>query len=86
MPLLRISSVECLAGHRLRLGLTDGSIVERDIGALLHGPVFDAIRGDPARFRQVRALHGALVFAGDDGDEVDLCPDTVIWGGLPPTA
>ena len=86
MRLLRISAVEPLGGYRLRLQLTDGSVVERDIGPLLQGPVFDRIRNDPYRFRQVRVSHGTIVFAGDDSDEVDLCPDAVIWGGLPPQA
>jgi hypothetical protein len=80
MPLLRIKQAVPLGGYRLRLTLTDGSIVERDVEALLAGPVFQAIRQDPALFRLVRADHGTVTWPG----EVDLCPDVVIWQGPPP--
>jgi hypothetical protein len=33
-----------LEGFRLRLWLTDSSVVERDVPALLTGPIFDAVR------------------------------------------
>ena len=83
---LRFAAVEPLDGFRLRLRLTDGSVVERDVGPLLRGPVFEQIRNDPSRFRNVRAEHGTVVFTGDDTGDVDLCPDTILWGGLPPKA
>jgi hypothetical protein len=80
MPLLRIKQAVALDGYRLRLTLTDGSIVERDVEALLTGPVFQAIRQDPVLFREVRADHGTVTWPG----EVDLCPDVLIWQGPPP--
>ena len=80
MPLLRIKQVVPLEGYRLRLTLTDGSIVERDVEGLLAGPVFQAIRQNPVLFRQVRAEHGTVTWPG----EVDLCPDVLIWQGPPP--
>lgn len=80
MSLLRIKQALPLDGYRLRLTLTDGSIVERDVESLLTGPVFQAIRQDPDLFRQVRAEHGTVTWPG----EVDLCPDMLIWQGPPP--
>ena len=75
----RISHVEPLGGHKLRLTLTTGDVIERDVSKYLVGPVFEAIRTDPAKFAQVRVDHGTLVWPGD----VDLCPDVVIHGGPP---
>jgi hypothetical protein len=62
------------------LELTNGTRVERDVGSLLRGPVFQHVRSDPEAFRQVRAEGGTVVWPGG----LDLCPDTVIWGGMPP--
>lgn len=78
--MLRIQQAVPLEGFRLRLTLTDGSVVERDVSELLVGPVFESIRKDPARFREVRAEEGAVVWPNG----ADLCPDVLIWGGPPP--
>ncbi len=56
MSFLRIKKAVPLKGYRLRLTLTDGSIVERDVEGLLAGPVFQAIRQNPVLFRQARAV------------------------------
>jgi hypothetical protein len=80
MILLRISAVEPLEGARVRLTLTDGAVIERDLSALLAGPLFREIREDTARFREVRVEAGGLAWPNG----ADLCPDAVIWGGLPP--
>jgi hypothetical protein len=80
MNFVRINNVAPLEGFRVRLTLTNGSLVERDLSGLLRGPVFEEIRGDPAAFRQVRAEHGTLVWPNG----ADLCPDVIIWGGPPP--
>jgi hypothetical protein len=80
MRLLRIRAVEALDGFRLRLTLTDGSIVERDVSALLIGPVFDSLKRDREQFRMARAEGGTVVWPNG----ADLCPDVLIWGGPPP--
>lgn len=80
MSLVRIRHVEALNGHRLRLGLTDGRVIERDVGPLFVGPVFEQIRSDPTLFAQAKVDHGTVVWPG----EVDLDPDVLIWGGPPP--
>jgi uncharacterized protein DUF2442 len=78
--MLRIKQATPLSGYQLRLTLSDGSVVERDVGPLLRGPVFEPIRRDPELFRQVQVERGTLCWPGD----VDLCPDTVLWDGPPP--
>lgn len=80
MALVRISAVKPLAGFSVQLRLTTGEEVERDLTHLLNGPIFETIRTDEARFRQVQVSEGTLVWPGG----ADLCPDMVIWGGLPP--
>lgn len=47
---------------------------------MLTGPVFAEIKGDQEKFRQVRVQGGTLVRPNG----ADLCPDVLIWGGLPP--
>jgi len=51
MPLLRIREVVPVEGFRLRLTLTDGSIVERDIIDLLVGSMLETLRNDAVAFR-----------------------------------
>ena len=80
MSLVRIATVTALAGHRLRLGLTDGNSIEREVGPLLEGAVFKEIREMPELFAQVEAQGGTVVWPNG----ADLCPDVLIWGGAPP--
>jgi len=80
MALLRIREVKALEGFKLRLSLSDGSVIERDVSRLLAGPVFEPIRKDPAVFAKVRAEGGTVVWPNG----ADLCPDVLIWGGAPP--
>ncbi|WP_425160044.1 DUF2442 domain-containing protein [Candidatus Binatus sp.] len=72
--------MKVLAGFKLSLALTDGSVIERDVSGLLVGPVFEAIRQNPAVFASVRVEGGTVVWPNG----ADLCPDVLIWGGVPP--
>ncbi len=47
---------------------------------MLKGAVFFEISSDDAHFREMRVEDGSLVWPNG----ADLCPDLVIWGGLPP--
>ena len=80
MTLVRIQEAAPLGGYRVRLRLTDGRVIERDLAEHLKGPVFADIRSGPERFRGFRVEAGTLVWPGS----ADLCPDVLIWGGLPP--
>jgi Protein of unknown function (DUF2442) len=79
---VHIQSVEPLPGYRLRLGLSDGRTVERDVSDLVPGP--DASPDnvfrpwlDPAYFARVQlADYGTVVWPNG----VDLDPDVLIWG------
>ncbi len=78
--MLRIRKAAPTTGHRVRLTLTNGDVVERDLGALLWGPAFESLRSDTNRFRELSVSGGTLVWPGD----LDFDPDTIIWGGPRP--
>ena len=77
--MLRVAAVHVLGGHRVLLDLTDGTRLERDIEPLLQGDVFAEIRSSEDAFAAVRVEGGTLVWPGG----ADLCPDMLIWGGMP---
>jgi hypothetical protein len=76
VALIRIAQARPLTGFGVELTLTSGQVIRRDLQ-----PVFDLIRADERFFRQLRVEGGTLVWP----DGADLCPDVLIWGGLPPT-
>lgn len=80
MPLLRIREVAPTEGFCLRLTLTDGAVVERDLTELLVGPVFEPLRSDLGNFRKVTVEAGTIVWPNG----ADLDPDVLIWGGPAP--
>ena len=78
--MLRISDVQALDGFKLRLTLTNGEVMERDVKALLRGTLFAPILRDPDLFRKVHVADGTVEWPNG----ADLCPDVLIWGGPPP--
>ncbi|MBX3302267.1 MAG: DUF2442 domain-containing protein [Nitrospira sp.] len=80
MAMLRIREAVAGEGFTLRLTLSNGAVVERDIADLLTGPVFEEVRTDPTILRQVSVEAGTVVWPNG----ADLDPDVLIWGGLPP--
>jgi hypothetical protein len=78
--MLSIRSAEPLEDFWVRLTLTDGSRIERNVLDLLRGPVFEAVRADYTSFRQVRVRQGTLEWPG----ELDLDPSVLIWNGPRP--
>ena len=76
--MLEIAAVEALEGRSVRLTLSDGTVVLRDLSGLLDGAgVFERISADDDAFRQVHVDYGTLVWPGN----VDLAPETLIWDG-----
>jgi hypothetical protein len=78
--MLRIRSIQVDEDCWLRLGLSDGTTVERNVRELLLGPVFEPLRTDYAKFRGARARHGTVEWPGN----LDLAPETLIWNGPEP--
>ena len=64
MNLVRIQEAAPLDGYRVRLKLTDGRVIERDLAEHLTGPVFADIRSSRERLREFRVEAGALVWPG----------------------
>lgn len=62
-PLLRIATVTALAGQRLRIGLTDGTIIEREVGPLVNGSVFQRYSGEARAICAGAAERGTVVWS-----------------------
>ena len=62
MAVVRVQSVKPLEGCRLRLTLTDGSVIERDVAALMDGPLFTPILLDPSLFHAASVEGGVVVW------------------------
>jgi hypothetical protein len=79
--MLRIAKARPLRGRVVELTLTDGSVVQRDLGGLLDGVgVFQRITVDDDAFRELFVDGGTVAWPG----EVDIAPETLIWDGLDP--
>jgi hypothetical protein len=79
--MLRVSTATPLDGRRLRLTLSDKSVVERDIMEFISwGEVYERLRSDDDYFRRVRVRYGTVTWPGD----VDLAPEILIWNGPDP--
>jgi hypothetical protein len=74
MAAVHIQSINPLQGYRLRLTLTDGSVIERDIAALMDGPLFTPILLDPSLFRAASVEDDAVVWPNGAA----LCLDDLI--------
>ncbi len=86
MDRVHIQRVEALPGYRLRLGLSDGSTIERDFAAELAAPIgpMDAPLQDPAFFAQVRVDPDLQTVVWPNGYDMD--PDALMYDGAPPYA
>lgn len=80
MTMLRVHEAKAVDGVCLRLHLTNGMTVERDLSDILTGPVFEALRQDPGLFRDVRVEGGTVAWPNGAG----ICPDGLIWDGPSP--
>jgi hypothetical protein len=77
---VRIKTVEALYGYRLRLTLSDGRMVERDVSDLVPPPAVETVYSswrDPSYFAEVR-LDTWPAPVWPHGEALD--PDVLIWG------
>ncbi len=79
--LVRVRSVTPLTGFIVRLEFNDSTAREVDLEKYLRGPIFDPLRSDPARFREVRVEPGAGTISWPNGADID--PD-VLYHDLEP--
>jgi hypothetical protein len=82
--MIRVRSVVPLEPYRVRVAFTDGTERVIDLEKYLKGPIFDSIRNDPVRFREVRVDPelGTLVWPNG----ADICPDVLYHGRVPASA
>ena len=78
--MLHVTAVEVLRGFWLRLKLSNGDIVERHVGDLLWGGVFEPVRQRRELFEAAFVDGGTVAWPG----EVDIAPETLIWNGPEP--
>jgi Protein of unknown function (DUF2442) len=79
--MLWIRAVKVLDNYLVRLTLTNGDVVERDLSDLLWGPVFESLRADYNNFRAARVRGGTVTWPGD----LDMAPETLIWDARTPS-
>lgn len=82
MTMLRIKKVKVVNDFVLDMQLSNGMRIERDLTEYVHaaGGVLAPLR-DPVFFRKAKVSYGAIGWPG----EIDLDPDVLIWGGMPPS-
>lgn len=78
---VRIELAEPTTGTTVRLTFTNGERREVDLSPYLHGPIFDEIRGDPAKFREIVVDREIGTVVWPNGADID--PD-VLFKGLRP--
>jgi len=78
--MVRVSAAEVKKGHIVTVFFTDGSCRDIDFERFLHGPVFEEIRNDEDRFRELRVDPDFGCIEWPNG--ADICPD-VLYYDLP---
>ena len=79
--MIRVKSVRVLDGLQVRLVFTDGTEKTVDLSPYLHGPIFDPLKRDPAKFRQVKVDPELGTIVWPNG--ADVCPDVLFHGRMP---
>lgn len=76
--MIRVRDARVKRGHVVTLQFTDGSQRDIDLERFLKGPVFEAIRTDESRFRELTVRDGTVAWPNG----ADICPD-VLYHDLP---
>jgi len=69
--MLRITTVEPLAGHCVHVQLTDGTERDVDLSPYLWGSVFEQIAADRALFKQVYVDEISKTLTWPNGADID---------------
>jgi len=77
----RVRSVEVLEGFLVKIAFTDDSERRLDLLPFLRGPIFDEIREDAARFRELHVDPELGTIVWPNGADID--PD-VLYGSETP--
>jgi hypothetical protein len=82
--MIRVESVKVLDGFQVRLLFTDGTEKTIDLSPYLRGPIFEPLKKDPAKFREVTVDPELGTIVWPNG--ADICPDVLSQGRLPASA
>lgn len=80
--MVEVVAVAPLTGHWLRITLSTGDVVERDIQDLLTDGVLEPVRERREIFEAVFIDGGTVAWPGG----ADIAPETLIWDGPEPGA
>jgi hypothetical protein len=78
-PRVRVRAVTPLDDFKALVAFDNGAQREIELEPFLRGPVFEAIRSNPALFRAMRIAGGTI--AWDNGADID--PDVLYYGLKP---
>lgn len=78
--MVEVTAVMPLEEYWLRLTLSNGDIIERDVQDVLRGEVFERVRANRDVFEAAFVDGGTVAWPGS----VDLAPETLIWDGPGP--
>ena len=82
--MLRITTVEPLAGQWVHVHLTDGTERDLDLSPYLWGPVFEEIAADRTLFEQVYVDEISKTLTWPNGADID--PDVLVGSEHPVSA
>lgn len=72
-PVPRVTAIAPLTGFRVHFTFWDGTEADLDLEPLLHGPIFEPLRHDPALFAQMYLEDDTIVWP----NEADIAPETL---------
>lgn len=79
--MVEVVGVTPLEGHWLRLTLSNGDVVERDLGDVLSGGILEPVRDRRDIFEAAFVDGGTVAWPGG----VDIAPETLIWNAPGPS-
>lgn len=76
-----VTAVQFLGDHRVELVFDDGARRERDLGALLTGPIFKSIRDNSTEFRSmtIDAEFGVITWPNGADFDAELLRYDDLW-------
>jgi hypothetical protein len=77
----RVKTAEVVSGFIVRISFTDGTEKRLDLAGLMKGPIFQEIREDPARFRELRVDSELGTIVWPNGADID--PDVLYGSDIP---
>ena len=78
-PRVRVRTVQPLQGFKVLFTFDNGTQREIDLEPYLRGPIFESLRSEPTKFREMKVEGGTI--AWDNGADID--PDVLYYSLKP---